>query len=117
MAKVTITQEVNGEVVDTAIANLPDAALELAVDAIAAAYGYTETVPNPDFDSSQEASEANPETIPNPLGATKYRHFAYQLRMFAVDHAKAYAAKQAAEAAAAQAQAQADALAGQVTVE
>lgn len=106
MAKATLILEHGGVVVDTAIAEMPDAAFELAVDAIAAAYGYQAEIEDPD----------NPgQMIPNPM--TKWRHYAYQLRAFATDHARTYAMKRAAEAATAQAAAQIDALAGQVAVD
>lgn len=56
----------NGTVTANPIAAMPQQVWDDTEDAWADALGWTETVPNPDFDSEQPVSEQNPETIPNP---------------------------------------------------
>lgn len=56
----------SGTVTANPIAGMPQQVWDDTGDAWADALGWTETVPNPDFDSEQPVSEQNPETIPNP---------------------------------------------------
>jgi len=57
---------VGGTVTAYPIAIMPQQVWDDTEDAWADARGWTETIPNPNFDPDQEVSEQNPETIPNP---------------------------------------------------
>lgn len=115
MAKVTITLELGDQVVDTAVATMPDAALQLAIEAMAQAHGWEKTIPNPDFNAGNEESEENPASISNPV--SKARHFSYRLRLFAESRAAEYVQRIAAEQAAEGARKQFTDLARLITVE
>jgi len=54
---------------------------DLVPQAFAAAYNWPETIPNPNFDSRQPESEANPRTIPNP--ETQIAHLGRKIREYA----------------------------------
>lgn len=114
MARVQITLEISGNVVDVADVDLPDGVLLAAVDAMAAKFGYAEDVPNPDFDNSVEESEDNPRLIANPM--SKWRHFSYQLRLYAQDVARAEFIRQGQVAANAAVESQFTGLLSQIVV-
>jgi len=57
---------VGGTVTAYPIAVMPQQVWENNKDAWADARGWTETIPNPDFNPNEEVSESNPETITNP---------------------------------------------------
>jgi len=48
------------------IADMPNAVWEQTEDSHAAANGWTETMPNPDYDPEQPAGPDNLETVPRP---------------------------------------------------
>lgn len=99
MATVVITMtHADGTVLDTSTTTMPDAVLDLGIAAVAAAYNWTETVPNPDY-VTPVVDETIPQTIANPVTAA--RHLAYQWRLFTTDHVKYYSQKQLASAQAA----------------
>tara|TARA_R100000742_G_C4262434_1_gene80246 strand:- start:873 stop:1169 length:297 start_codon:yes stop_codon:yes gene_type:complete len=77
---------------------IADADVDRVMDAISANYNRAESLPNPDFDATQEISEENAETIPNP--ENKYVFTNRMVREFLAEHVKAYEVRMAKEAAA-----------------
>ena len=45
---------------------IADADVDRVMNAVAANYNWLENVENPEFNSSEDVSETNPQTIPNP---------------------------------------------------
>jgi len=80
---------------------IADADVNRVMDAVAANYGWKETIPNPDFDAGQPVDPTtNPETIPNT--EDKFVFTNRMVRQFLTDHVRAHevnTAKAAAEAA------------------
>lgn len=113
MASVQIILTIGGQEVDNAIANMTDQALGAAVQAIASHYGYTNTIPNPDFDPTQPVSSGNPTTIPN---VSMYRFFSYQLRRFVEEHTKKFVLDQGQASGVNQALTQYNSLAGTINI-
>ena len=77
---------------------IADADVDRVMSAVAANYNWLENVENPDFDSSEDVSETNPKTIPNP--ENQYVFTNRMVREFLADHVRAYEiriAKKAAE--------------------
>lgn len=100
MATVQITIKNDaGTVLDESLTTMPQAVLDTAIAALAAAYNYKSTIDNPDFKANEPESDTNSKTIPNPM--TPVRHMTVQWRLFTEDHARAYGRKQAEAAVAA----------------
>tara|TARA_R100000426_G_C4720685_1_gene71974 strand:- start:134 stop:430 length:297 start_codon:yes stop_codon:yes gene_type:complete len=76
---------------------IADADVDRVMNAVAANYNWPENVENPDFDLSEEVSETNPKTIPNP--EDKYVFTNRMVRAFLSDHVRAHETKVAKKAA------------------
>ena len=77
---------------------IADEDVDRVMDAIAANYGWSSTVANPNYNSSLETSESNPETIDNP--ENKYVFTNKVVRQFLSDNVASYEVRVAKESAA-----------------
>tara|TARA_B100000073_G_scaffold286699_1_gene248465 strand:+ start:7 stop:303 length:297 start_codon:yes stop_codon:yes gene_type:complete len=76
---------------------IADADVDRVMNAVAANYNWLENVENPEFNSSEDVSETNPQTIPNP--ENKYVFTNRMVRAFLSDHVSAYETRVAKQAA------------------
>ena len=76
---------------------IADADVPRVIGAVCANYNRPDTVPNPNFDSTQEESEANPTTVANPEDTFQFTNRI--VRQFLAEHVAAYEVKQAKGAA------------------
>ena len=79
---------------------IADADVSRVLGALAANYNRPEQLPNPEFDPSQETSEANPEFIDNPETVAQFGN--RMVREFLANNVRAYevrVAKQQAQEA------------------
>ena len=67
---------------------IADADVSRVLGALAANYNRPEQLPNPEFDPSQETSEANPEFIDNPETIAQFGN--RMVRQFLAQNVKAY---------------------------
>lgn len=67
---------------------IADADVTRVLGALAANYKRPDKVANPDFDSSQEPSESNPETIDNPETIAQFGN--RMVRQFLAENVRAY---------------------------
>lgn len=88
----------DGSTLDTSTTTIPQAVLQLGIDAVAAAYGWQSTVPNPEY-ATPVVDDTILATIPNPVTAA--RHMAFQWRMFTIAHVQSYSQIQLVSAQAA----------------
>jgi len=77
---------------------IADADVSRVLGALAANYNRPEKVPNPEFDPSQETSEANPELIDNPETIAQFGN--RMVRQFLAQNVKAYEVRVAKQQAA-----------------
>ena len=77
---------------------IADADVSRVLGALAANYSRPEKVPNPEFDPSQETSEANPELIDNPETIAQFGN--RMVRQFLAQNVKAYEVRVAKQQAA-----------------
>jgi hypothetical protein len=67
---------------------IADADVNRVLGALAVNYKRPDRVANPDFDSSQEPSESNPETIDNPETIAQFGN--RMVRQFLAENVRAY---------------------------
>jgi len=77
---------------------IADADVSRVLGALAANYNRPEQLPNPEFDPSQETSEANPELIDNPETIAQFGN--RMVRQFLAQNVKAYEVRVAKQQAA-----------------
>ena len=77
---------------------IADADVSRVLGALAANYNRPEQLPNPEFDPSQETSEANPELIDNPETIAQFGN--RMVRQCLAQHVKAYEVRDAKQQAA-----------------
>lgn len=93
--RIVITNDDN-TIADDTLTTMPQAVLNLAVSAVAAAYGYQANVANPEY-VVPVVDESIPPTIANPITFTRF--MVIKWREFTTEHVASYAAHQAVHAA------------------
>lgn len=77
MATVTIViTNDDGSVLDSTITTMPQAVLNVGMAAMAWAYGWTSTIPNPDYIASNPDSQP---TIANPISEVRFMTIRWRL--------------------------------------
>ena len=77
---------------------IADADIDRVLGALAANYNRLDRVANPEFDSTQEPSESNPEMIDNPETIAQFGN--RMVRNFLAENVKAYEVRLAKQQAA-----------------